>query len=124
MSFVGADVGFATGLVANRITITFVPTPLAERMNNSTLAEDAALRLLLNGAETLHGYPRLVCLSRWLTTTDLLNALLWRQSGTVASDEYPQRVAQYWSADRKITEIHVLDDQMRPVPVGEPENST
>src|SRR6266567_5515711 len=44
-------------LVAHRITITFVPTPLAERMISLPWPRDTALRLLLTGADTLHSYP-------------------------------------------------------------------
>jgi amino acid adenylation domain-containing protein len=44
-------------LVAQGITITFVPTPLAERMITINWPTSTALRLMLTGADTLHHYP-------------------------------------------------------------------
>lgn len=43
--------------VAEKITIGFVPTPLAERMVKLKWPEATALRMLLTGADTLHQYP-------------------------------------------------------------------
>jgi acyl-coenzyme A synthetase/AMP-(fatty) acid ligase/acyl carrier protein len=45
-------------IVANRITVAFVPTVLAELMIKSRWPADTALRLLLTGADTLHNFPR------------------------------------------------------------------
>jgi len=44
-------------MLAEGITIGFVPTPLAERMLNLPWPERTALRALLTGADTLHRYP-------------------------------------------------------------------
>lgn len=44
-------------LVREKITISFAPTPLAERMLKLTWPKETALRFLLTGADTLHGYP-------------------------------------------------------------------
>ena len=44
-------------LVANQITISFLPTVLAERVMVLDWPRDAALRFLLTGADTLHRYP-------------------------------------------------------------------
>ena len=43
-------------LLSNDITITFLPTPLAENMIELEWPSKAALRLLLTGADTLHRY--------------------------------------------------------------------
>jgi len=43
--------------VAEKITIGFVPTPLAERMVKLKWPTGTALRTLLTGADTLHQYP-------------------------------------------------------------------
>jgi amino acid adenylation domain-containing protein len=45
-------------LVAEGITISFVPTPMAELMMNLRWPEGTALRRMLIGAEALHRYPR------------------------------------------------------------------
>src|SRR5205823_6224595 len=44
-------------LVRQRITISFVPTPLAERMMELEWPAETALRTLLTGADRLHHYP-------------------------------------------------------------------
>jgi amino acid adenylation domain-containing protein len=44
-------------LVANQITISFVPTVLAESLMQINWPPDPALRFLLTGADTLHRYP-------------------------------------------------------------------
>ncbi|MFZ0761433.1 MAG: amino acid adenylation domain-containing protein, partial [Candidatus Sulfotelmatobacter sp.] len=44
-------------LVRERITISFVPTPVAEQMTKLPWLPETALRFLLTGADTLHHYP-------------------------------------------------------------------
>src|SRR5262245_45798338 len=44
-------------LVAQRITIAFIPTPLAERLLALPWPPQTALRTMLTGADTLHVYP-------------------------------------------------------------------
>lgn len=44
-------------LVANRITISFVPTPVAEQLIQLPWRRKPALRFLLTGADTLHHFP-------------------------------------------------------------------
>src|SRR5882672_10193162 len=44
-------------LVSERITVTFLPTPMAERMMALPWPADTALRTMLTGADTLHRYP-------------------------------------------------------------------
>ena len=45
-------------LVANQITISFVPTVLAESLMQMDWPAETALRFLLTGADTLHRYPK------------------------------------------------------------------
>ena len=44
-------------LVAHRITISFVPTPLAEELLRMKWPRDTVLRMLLTGGDTLHRHP-------------------------------------------------------------------
>jgi amino acid adenylation domain-containing protein len=44
-------------LVGQRITIAFIPTPLAERLLTLPWPSETALRTMLTGADTLHIYP-------------------------------------------------------------------
>ncbi len=45
-------------LVEERITISFVPTPLAEGLITLAWPREVALRLLLTGGDALHHYPK------------------------------------------------------------------
>jgi amino acid adenylation domain-containing protein len=104
-------------LVANRITITFVPTPLAERMITLPWPQDAALRLLLTGADTLHGYPPPGLPFTLINNYGPTECTVVASSGAVPSNACGSGLP---SIGRPIanTEIHVLDEQMRSVPVG------
>jgi amino acid adenylation domain-containing protein len=44
-------------LLREKITISFAPTPLAERMLKLPWPKETSLRFLLTGADTLHSYP-------------------------------------------------------------------
>ena len=44
-------------LVREKITISFAPTPMAERMMELAWPKETALRFLLTGADTLHRHP-------------------------------------------------------------------
>src|SRR6185437_9862613 len=48
---------FRDWLIAHRITISFVPTPIAERMLPLEWPRETALRLLLTGGDALHHFP-------------------------------------------------------------------
>src|SRR5947207_4313291 len=52
-----APEGLRNWMIANEITISFLPTALAERVMILDWPRDAALRFLLTGADTLHRYP-------------------------------------------------------------------
>lgn len=55
-AIVSDPVALQAWLVAQRITICFVPTPMAERLLGMAWPADTALRLMLTGADTLHLY--------------------------------------------------------------------
>lgn len=44
-------------LVAERITVSFIPTPVAEHLLTLPWPDGTALRTMLTGADTLHSYP-------------------------------------------------------------------
>jgi amino acid adenylation domain-containing protein len=104
-------------LVAQHITITFVPTPLAERMITLPWPQDTALRLLLTGADTLHGYPPPDLPFTLINNYGPTECTVVASSGAVPSNEC---VNELPSIGRPIanTEIHVLNEQMLRVPVG------
>ena len=106
-------------IVAQKITIAFIPTVIAEQLLHSTWPSETALRTLLTGADTLHRRP----------TGDLPFALVNNYgpsectvvatSGTVAPDSSANGKP---SIGRPITNatILILDPALKPVPTGEP----
>ncbi len=48
---------FQAWLLAQAVTISFVPTPMAERLLALRWPEGTALRMMLTGGDTLHTYP-------------------------------------------------------------------
>ena len=104
-------------ILANNITISFVPTPIAERMLLLEWPSDTALRALLTGGDKLQhcprpGLPFLVYNNYGPTETTVVAT-----SGLV-----PPAVDQCMepSIGRPIdnTQIHILDENRNPVPPG------
>jgi hypothetical protein len=63
-------------LVSKAITISFVPTPLAEKLLLLDWSNQAALRILLTGGDKLHQHPLLSLLFRLSIITDQPRILL------------------------------------------------
>jgi amino acid adenylation domain-containing protein len=104
-------------LVAEGITVSFLPTALAERVMTLEWPLTTALRSLLTGAETLHRFP-----SKSLPFT-LVNNYGPTECTVVATSGF---VSPHAGANtlptigRPIanTEIHILDENLQQVPVG------
>jgi non-ribosomal peptide synthetase component F len=101
-------------MVANRITITFLSTAIAERMLQLKWPTKTSLRILLTGADALRRRP----------TTDtpfvLINNYGPTECTVVATSGavLPEPSASLPSIGRAIdnTAIYILDEKMRPVP--------
>ena len=106
-------------LVDQRITISFVPTPLVERLLFLSWPREAALRTLLTGGDTLHHYPPsglpFVLVNNYGPTECTVVAT----SGPVYPVEHKDSVPAIGSAITN-TEIHLLDEELQPVPAGTP----
>jgi amino acid adenylation domain-containing protein len=104
-------------LVEEKITISFVPTPLAELLIQTEWPANASLRILLTGADTLHRRP-----PQGLPFT-LVNNYGPTESTVVATSGVVAPIAtdaKQPSIGRPIdgTQVHILDEQMRPVAAG------
>jgi amino acid adenylation domain-containing protein len=105
-------------MVAEKITISFVPTVLAEQLLHSGWPAATALRTLLTGADTLHRRPIAGLPFAVINNYGPTECTVVATSGTVATDGADGRP----SIGRPIsnTTALILDDQLRPVPPGEP----
>jgi amino acid adenylation domain-containing protein len=105
-------------LVTQKITISFVPTPLAERLIALEWPTDTKLRILLTGADTLHRYPRPGLPFQLINNYGPTEATVVATSGLIpptrASDGRP-------AIGRPIdnTQIYICDESLNLVPTGE-----
>lgn len=106
-------------LVARRITISFLPTALAEGVMALQWPPETALRVLLTGADTLHRYPPPGLPFRVVNNYGPTESTVVATSGAVLPTERPGLPP---SIGRPIanTQTYILDAQLRQVPIGEP----
>lgn len=106
-------------LVEQHITITFLPTPLAESLISLEWPTTLALRFLLTGADTLHRYPPASLPFALINNYGPTEATVVATSGLVSPSE---RVQDFPALGRPIANTHILilDEQLREVPVGMP----
>ena len=106
-------------LVAQGITISFLPTALAESVMALDWPPQTALRILLTGADVLHHYPSpdlpFVVVNNYGPTECTVVATSGPVPPTARAERPP-------SIGRPIanTEVYILDDHLQPVPTGEP----
>jgi amino acid adenylation domain-containing protein len=105
-------------LVHNHITISFLPTALAESVIGLDWPATTSLRFLLTGADTLHHYPSPTLPFALINNYGPTEATVVTTSGrvlpTAHSDEPP-------SIGRPIDNVHVyiLDEHLRQTSIGE-----
>ena len=106
-------------LIHCEITITFLPTALAESVLALEWPSEVALRFLLTGADTLYRYPSASLPFALVNNYGPTEATVVATSGLVLPTENP---AEPPSIGRPITNtrIYLLDDSLRQVPQGEP----
>jgi amino acid adenylation domain-containing protein len=106
-------------LIDQEITITFVPTALAERLIMLDWPANTKLRFLLTGADTLHHYPRPGLPFALINNYGPTEATVVATSGRVAPEKGnpPQRPPIGRPIDG--TEIYIVDESLIPVPRGE-----
>ena len=104
-------------LLSEGITVSFLPTPLAEQMLTLDWPATCSLRLVLTGADTLHHYPPRKLPFVLVNNYGPTECTVVATSGNVLPDERPDRLP---SIGRPIdnVEIFILDEQMEQVPAG------
>jgi amino acid adenylation domain-containing protein len=106
-------------LVDQHITISFAPTPLAERLFGLSWPATTALRTMLTGGDTLHHYPPsglpFVLVNNYGPTECTVVAT----SGPINPAGCKDALPSIGSAITN-TEIHLLDQELQPVPAGAP----
>jgi amino acid adenylation domain-containing protein len=104
-------------LVSREITISFVPTPLAERLLLLDWPAHTQLRLLLTGADTLHHYPRTGLPFQLVNNYGPTEATVVATYGVIPPMPQADRPAIGRPIDN--TQIHICDESLNLVPAGE-----
>jgi amino acid adenylation domain-containing protein len=104
-------------LVAKRITVSFVPTPLAEALIALEWPRETVLRLLLTGGDALHFYPPAHLPFQLINNYGPTECTVVATSGPVVTDGHPDGAPPI---GRPIDdfEVYILDEQLRPVSNG------
>jgi amino acid adenylation domain-containing protein len=104
-------------LAAQRISICFMPTPLAEIIIEETLPASLSLRTLLTGADKLHLWPKPDLPFRLAnnygpTENTVVTTAAWIDAGAKRNALPPigQPIAN--------VQVYILDKNLRPLPVG------
>jgi amino acid adenylation domain-containing protein len=106
-------------LVAKRITISFIPTPLAERLLALEWPRPTALRILLTGGDILGRYPPPNLPFMLVNNYGPTECAVVATSGPVEPDN---RTGALPAIGRAIanTEIHILDENLNRTAAGAP----
>ncbi len=106
-------------LLDHQITITFLPTALAESVMVLEWPSQTALRFLLTGADTLHHYPSPRLPFALINNYGPTEATVVTTSGHVPPIMHAERTP---SIGRPIdnTQIYILDEHLHQLPIGTP----
>jgi amino acid adenylation domain-containing protein len=106
-------------LVSERVTIGFVPTPMAEALLELEWPSAPALRTMLTGGDVLHRRPARGTPFTLVNNYGVAEATVVSTSGVVEPGETGGRLPDI---GRPIlnAQLHVLDPSARPVASGEP----
>ncbi len=105
-------------LVQEKITISFLPTVLAERAMTLSWPNETSLRFLLTGADTLHRFPTTDLPFEVINNYGPTECTVVSTSGTVAPEASRESLP---TIGRPIlnTTVYILDENQRQVAMGE-----
>jgi amino acid adenylation domain-containing protein len=104
-------------LLAQSITISFVPTPLTEQLLALEWPATTALRFLLTGGDTLRRYPPPALPFELVNNYGPTECTVVATSGVVRSEEHQSELPAIGAAIAN-TQVYLLDEQLTPVPPG------
>jgi len=112
-----APQGLRDWLLAQGVTICFLPTPLAEALLSLDWPDESALRLMLTGGDKLHHYPSRGLPFELVNNYGPTENTVVTTSGVILPEEEAV-VAPPIGRPVTNTQVYVLDDHLSPVPVG------
>lgn len=106
-------------LVSKAITISFIPTPLAEKVLLLDFPQNAALRILLTGGDKLNQYPLASSSFQVFNNYGPTENTVVTTSGYVSVKNKGNLVPVIGCAIAN-TKLYILDKHLQPVPIGVP----
>ncbi|MHC5769305.1 MAG: amino acid adenylation domain-containing protein [Nostoc sp.] len=106
-------------LVSKAITISFIPTPLAEKVLLLDFPQNAALRILLTGGDKLNQYPLASHSFQVFNNYGPTENTVVTTSGHV-SVKNKDNLAPVIGCAIANTKLYILDKHLQPVPIGVP----
>ncbi|HEY6285710.1 MAG TPA: non-ribosomal peptide synthetase [Ktedonobacteraceae bacterium] len=104
-------------LVEQNITVTFLPTPLAESVLWLDWPATTSLRLLLTGADILHYYPSPDLPFALINNYGPTEATVVATSGCILPDKQAEALPTIGHPIDN-TQIYILNEQLQQVPIG------
>jgi amino acid adenylation domain-containing protein/FkbM family methyltransferase len=107
-------------LISNNITISFLPTPLAqELLSLEWPTEGLALRTILTGGDKLHQYPSDLIPFQVVNNYGPTENTVVTTSGVVVAKKQ-NKISPNIGRAIANTQVYILDRNLQPVPVGVP----
>jgi amino acid adenylation domain-containing protein len=106
-------------LVAKGITISFIPTALAELLISLPWPTETALRFLLTGADALRHYPRPGLPFALVNNYGPTECTVVATSAVIPADGHRSELPPIGRSIDKV-QVHIVDDELRPVAHGTP----
>lgn len=104
-------------ILSERITISFVPTAMAERVIKLEWPRETSLRMLLTGADTLHRFPPAELPFPLINNYGPTECTVVATSGLVPANENSNESPSIgWPIAN--THVYLLDEQLRQAPAG------
>ncbi|MBV9689376.1 MAG: amino acid adenylation domain-containing protein, partial [Ktedonobacteraceae bacterium] len=100
------------------ITVTFVPTPIAEQLVEQPWLGPCALRILLTGGDRLHQAPKYELPFHLINNYGPTEVTVVTTSGLVAAEQATGQSAPDIGRAIANTQLYVLNERMQPVPIG------
>jgi amino acid adenylation domain-containing protein len=107
-------------LLDQEITISFVPTPLAEKLLSLDWPEHSCLKTLLLGGDKLHFYPAASLPFQVINNYGPTENTVVATSGLVKSPTFDRFSAPTIGKAIANVQIYLLDKNLQPVPIGVP----
>ncbi|MEG4012456.1 MULTISPECIES: amino acid adenylation domain-containing protein [unclassified Microcoleus] len=104
-------------LLTKEITITFVPTPIAEKLLSLQWPFDGALRIMLTGGDQLHQHPSASIPFKLVNNYGPTENTVVTTSGLVESDG-TNNTLPHIGRPIDNTQIYILDRDLQPVSIG------